>query len=300
MQKPRRPFPFLAVGFGIYAALFFSALAMEETYWDSRFVAGPLGNASALVARLWKSSGPGGTDYYIHYAFTDQSGVRHERSTDLARDVWNAERVGTTVQVIYLLDKPTRNRLVIESPSAREEKWWLFAGLALVFAVFLSFRVDAGYYKRIPLTWHEPGKVPDQHTQLFRACLREHWPFSMLLFALGGAIAWISIGMNPRGFDDDVMGRIFFFPAGLLLMSLPAIFHFRFYVRVGPDFLEVRNFGSPKRIAWRDLRCAWRAKTPQVEFASLSDAVAINFKLFSRDCTKTVHSYALAYFKKSI
>jgi hypothetical protein len=301
-KKPKRPFPILTVAGFIYGALVFVGMDLEEHYWAHRFATAPVIHTKATITSLAKISGKSGPTYYIDYQFLDASDIFHHRRADVPYDAWILESVNGIIPVEYLADNPSRSQLSIESPTSRESIYLLMGGLMLAVALGTGFgRWNDGTTKRIPLTWHGPSPTTHDGARLFRAYFKEHWIFSSMLFWLGALLAWLALFPHKSGGTDDSLAfRIAVLPIGLGLLSLPFIFHYRFYVRTDHEYLETRGFGTPRRIAWRELKCVWTHRTSQVEFASMDDGLIINFKLFSRDCQRAVRERVHELFGKSI
>jgi hypothetical protein len=141
-------------------------------------------------------------------------------------------------------------------------------------------------------TRKETEEAPSVLPQTYRPYFRENFVLYTMLFALGAGCLYAGLFKAV-----DVGSSIELGLFSLLLFLLWGLLRFRFFVRIDDEFLTSRGFLATQRIRWSDIQrfgnkveLTGNANTPPVmdEFQGSETSLSINFKLYSRDCHKTV------------
>jgi hypothetical protein len=298
----RRPFPWLTVGLFLYGALYFLSCVADSMYWLQAFRAGPINLVAGTIVKLEKSSGRYSTDYNVTYVYRDRAGREHRGTDSVAGSTWVMMSMGEPVRVAYLSGDAARSEITgLRTTSVKRNL--LLAVLLLAVAGAIAWSRDAiGETQHVPLHLPPNAAPPEDAERIFRAHIKEHWPFSILMFGMGAGFfcLLLFVPIAPAPEDQEILPIAFFLPIAGLLMAIPFILHFRFYVRTSPTHLEARGFGPARRLAWRDMTDLWTHQTPQVEIAGRTGSLPLNLKFYSRDCAQTVNRYMHAWFKRSI
>jgi hypothetical protein len=278
---------------------FLLVLAADEYYWTHAFQVRPVREVAGKITGLDKSRGKDSTDYYIVYSYEDTNGRRHTAVSEADGAIWRSVNVGAPVRVEVLAGDEERSRL----PEGRSEfPRDLSLGLGgLLFAALIGWsRNSGGSSRHIRLEPLPSAPAHEEPDRVFRAYIKEHWPFSLLLVALGLMLLYASCHQAALPGDSALLGVFFMVPAGLFLLALPLIMHFCFYVKLTDDHLEARGLGPARRVAWRELTDVWSSWTPQADFAGSAGSLSINFKLFPRECRQAVRERIHEMFGESV